>query len=1535
MRFIKFLKSISFVLALCCATQLQAADVDLAAAQNVARSFLNGQVVAGRMKAQSAANLKLVKAEASVAKPAAVDYYIFNTEKSYVVVAGDDKVPEILIYGTEGALDVDNIPPAMQWLLNKYKFQIDGIKAGTRAPIDVPSLANVTPVAPLVTANWDQSAPYNNQCPTSGSRHAVTGCPATSLSMCYYKWKWPKTFPACAAIDGSNSGGLSAAALPEREADWDNIIDEYTGPTNTSYTSAQANAVAWLMRYAGQCIPDYMYGTSASGANDPEIYQGVLNMGYTDAQYKLLTELVESGYSYSNSEQYYTDAQWNEWMLAELHAGRPIEYLAYDISGYSVSGHAFNVFGVDASGKYYVNWGWSGDSNGYCTLHNFTTSTGATGQSGSYVFKYGEAMIIGIEPPAGALGPAISASPDAVTFNGYVNRTYTETLTVKAYNLTENVTATLTGANCYSIDTNSLGTEGGTITVTYAPTTDGETTATLTLSSEGAETVTVPINGTALPQNPTLVVSPENMTFMAGLSATKTLPISITGLFLTGDVTLTLNDANGVFTLAQTTIPLANISETEPVNVDVSFMSAVEGNFSGTVTVASPGAPSVTVNLTGKANDGGTASDPYLNIAKYETIDDAGWDSSIQNLYKYTEDPANGCAWLTVSNYGVNVSANTQKWFNPNTIKNADGTWNATDVFSGSSYYFGSSTARYANWTEDYQDFYVTNCTQVRQLAYNSGSSYPLIMTIYECTENADGTLSVGSTSVDTKQSSVYGAVEVITSKTLDETKIYKVRIYNDYSRLYEIGFQTPLNVPSIKATPDDLTIRTLPGQSATATISVIGKLLTENATITLNDENNVFEVSATSLNVNDVLNGTEFTVTFSSEVEQTYTGTITITSGDLTTTVNLTGVSAQRGNATDDYLNIAKYETINEAGATVTGMQTIYDFVNEGDDGWLVMSTYGAYTAVENQKWISSTTLNSYSTTWAANDIFKGNTFYFGGSGRAVYGSGTMSFNVTNCTQVKVYDSGVSTSGYKATLTIYECTENADGSVTPASTPVDTKVSSVSGVEVITSNELDASKIYMVQVQGGGSYPDLYEVAFKTPLRVIGEPTIVSAEPTATTADVAWTEGENNESWNLRYRPYVEQTAKTWDFEDAAQLNEFTLVDVDGDGHNWTYFNNEGLTTGLMPANSGYGIVYSASYYKETQTILYPDNWLISPVVNLDGKLSFYACGQDADYADEVFGVYVCTGNSTNPEDFVQVGADKTATAEYELYEFDLSEYQGQGRFAIVHHNVNDMFVLKVDDIAIGEVVEEYPWVDVADLDDTNYTITDLTPETTYEVQVQGVDAAGATSKWTASTLFTTLAEEKSLITELYMVGEFNDWNQLENGGRKAFELNDDNIFEMTTDLELVEHDNGEKYVEFKLITPDENAAEGWRWFGGVDEYQNNFFLVTEDLFGNEIELVNGANFRITEEGNYSFYVMTATEAETVLGIKADATVAGIAEPLVMVIVKNTVTGVNDLKANANDNNLWYNIHGMVFKQMPTEPGVYIHNGKKVIIRK
>ena len=494
------MKRILFLLiAVMAAMMVSAADVTPSQAQAAAKAFLNKQVATGQLKASAASNLQLVKAEASVAKPTAVDYYIFNSTKSYVVVAGDDLAPQILMYGEEGSLDLNNIPPALQWLLNKYKYQIDGLKAGTMAPVKLPKYAT-TPVAPLVTANWDQDAPYNNQCPTSGYGHVYTGCPATSLSMCYYKWKWPDTYPACAALSGT--GGVSAPALPEREADWDNIIDEYTGPTNYSYTDEQADAVAWLMRYAGQAIPDYYYSTSGSGADDPEIYQGCLNMGYTDAQYLLLTELQGSGWSYTNGPQQYTDDEWNEFMMNELHNGRPIEYLAYDYSGWQLSGHAFNVFGCNASGQYYVNWGWSGDSNGYCTLHNFTTATGATGQSGSYVFNYGEAMIIGIEPPAGALtDPRIKASPTTLNMYTTLGTPVTETFTVTGYNLVGDIALSISGDNAFSLSTTSIdatqATAGVTVSVTYDPTAIGTHEAAVTLTSTDAPDVTVKVNGNA------------------------------------------------------------------------------------------------------------------------------------------------------------------------------------------------------------------------------------------------------------------------------------------------------------------------------------------------------------------------------------------------------------------------------------------------------------------------------------------------------------------------------------------------------------------------------------------------------------------------------------------------------------------------------------------------------------------------------------------------------------------------------------------------------------------------------------------------------------------------------------------------------------------------------------------------------------------------------------------------------------------------------------------------------------------------------
>ncbi|MBQ6279247.1 MAG: C10 family peptidase [Muribaculaceae bacterium] len=1041
--FKRLTKLLSLALLLCMATQVQAADIDLATAKNVAKSFMAKQVTNGQLKTEAASNLKLVKAEPSVFNPKAVDYYIFNADKSYVVVAGDDQAPEILMYGVRGQVNLDKIPPAMQWLLNKYKFQIDGLKAGTLKPNGYTPKAT-TAVAPLTNANWDQNAPYWNHTPTSGSTHTYTGCPATSLSMCFYIFKWPSTYPALPKV--SVSGGVTAPALSEKAADWANMLDEYTGPTNTTYNSTQAEAVSWLMRYVGQAC-NMQYTTSGSGAYDPDILEACHTFGYTDAQLLTLT----SGYAGSN--QNYTDAQWNEWMLAELHAGRPIEYLASDPSA---GGHAFNVFGCDANGKYYVNWGWSGEDNGYCTLHNFTTGNNSTGQGGgSYTFNYGEAMIIGIAPPAGALGPQITVDPTTLAFEGYVGDTYTKTFTVTGANLEGNITITKQGASNITVSPTSItaanAANGVQVTVTYKPTAASNSNATITLASTNAESVTVNVTGTAEAKVPTITVDPTSLNINANLSSTVTKTINVTGLFLTNNITVTLNDNNNVFSVTPTTITAANAANGVPVTV--SFNSATEGNFTGSITFTSNGAESKTVQLTASAAEGGNASDAYLNIAKYETIGEAGATvSGMSNIYKYTEYSTDACAWLTVCNYG--------------------------------------------------------------------------------------------------------------------------------------------------------------------------------------------------------------------------------------------------------------------------------------------------ALQADANQNWLETTGLKSYTNTWTASDIFLGDDAYFGSNtSYSIYSSGSQTFYVTNCTQAKAFVKGGGYSSSNATLAIYECTLNADGTLTASTTATDTKQGS-SGV--ITSAALDASKIYKVVLTGGGSYPDLLEIGFKTDLDVtLPEiPTNVEADPSATTAKITWTPGENNDGWNLRWREYAQNTGEeevtfSENFENG--LSNWTLINTDGDSYNWQTVDLTSNFSGQFTAKDGSYVAMSRSWISSSVGAVTPDQWLISPqITDLGGTLKYYIMDDGNNY-QENYRIYVSTSGK-NISDFVAVTDDMLSpnSKEWTEVSIDLSSYKGQaGYIAFRHYNCTDKDFMFIDALSLTtNVAAQWNYVNGVT---SPYTIEGLTPNTTYEVQVQG-KYESATTGWTASTIFTTL---------------------------------------------------------------------------------------------------------------------------------------------------------------------------------------------------
>lgn len=836
--------------------------------------------------------------------------------------------------------------------------------------------------------------------------------------------------------------------------------------------------------------------------------------------------------------------------------------------------------------------------------------------------------------------PTINVDKTELAFEGYATRTYTETISVTGINLEGNITVSKSGSNVFSVDktriTQSNGSASAEITVTYAPTTAGTQTGTITLSSNNADDVTISLAGTAEAATPTIIADKESLEFAALLDKEVSQTINVGGRFLTGNVTATLTDPNGVFSVDKNSFETTE----EGVSVSITFNSAEEGTFAGSLLLASAGAASITINLSATAREGGSASDPYLNMAKYSTIDEAGWNTTLVNtLYKYTEYEDDEVAWLTMPVYGGFVGAkyainNTtigsgqpQKWVESNVeTSNYAGTdWSAIDVLLGSGSYFtgttGNGRARAlgtnssTNTSAYTTSFYVTNITAVKLLGLGrSGVSsiYPAYLNVFECDINADGTLTASSTvtkSANSTSTSTSTPFNIMVND-LDASKIYKVVVGQYRGYLYEIGFQTPIEVvktPRLSATPTEIVfdsiyattettktfvvsgkyledevsisvsdeneafsvdkttisidettngaevtvtfhpveagnftgaitlssagaedvVITLSGTAEPATptilvdnqalafsgnvdseqskgVAVSGRFINADVNLTLTDANRVFSVSPTMLSAEAIAAGAEVTITFNASQEGTYTGTLTLSSeGAEPVTIQLSATANDGGTASDPFLNIAKYATIDEAGWNTTYVNNLYKYTeNEEDEvAWLTLPVYGAWVGTyynnHPQKWIESNvadTRNKYAgTTWSNNGELLGSSTYFTSAGaRAMgynsknsYTQETFSFYVSNTTAVKLLGLGQSktNSTYPATLKVYECEVSADGTPTASSTALQSySNSATSGTFTLSAADLDATKVYKIEAATYRSY--LCEIAFQTSLK-------------------------------------------------------------------------------------------------------------------------------------------------------------------------------------------------------------------------------------------------------------------------------------------------------------------------------------------------------------------------------------------------------------------------------------------------------------------
>lgn len=140
------------------------------------------------------------------------------------------------------------------------------------------------------------------------------------------------------------------------------------------------------------------------------------------------------------------------------------------------------------------------------------------------------------------------------------------------------------------------------------------------------------------PAAPRMIVSPStlNMECYAGENTTATFTVA--GLDLTGDITLTVNDANNVFTTDVATIALADASSK---TITVTYAPEAVGTHEATITLSSAGAEDVTVTLKGTATK--------APVVKYDPVMQPATDINLNSFRAvWTDQTAEGVASYTL-----------------------------------------------------------------------------------------------------------------------------------------------------------------------------------------------------------------------------------------------------------------------------------------------------------------------------------------------------------------------------------------------------------------------------------------------------------------------------------------------------------------------------------------------------------------------------------------------------------------------------------------------------------------------------------------------------------------------------------------------------------------------------------------------------------------------------------------------------------------------------------------------------------------------
>lgn len=286
-------------------------------------------------------------------------FYVFNDAKGgFVIAGGDDSIPAVIGYSTSECLDITDIPANMRSWLDMWQRIVtanrtNGAPAYQAAPRTKGGMEKV-----LETAQWNQSAPFNELCPEIDNEHCLTGCTATATAIVMRYHMHPKAGTGKLAGYTYTKDKVSHTVTGVdlgHEYGWDMMPLNNPG----SWTAAQKTQVATLLRDVGIMLKSE-YGTEETSAYISDVAGGLSTyFGYDKA-------------ARTDYRKFYADAAaWTARIEQEIDEVGPVLY-----SGYTEeSGHAFVVDGYDGQGYLHINWGWGGKQNDFFIVPDFQEYT--------------------------------------------------------------------------------------------------------------------------------------------------------------------------------------------------------------------------------------------------------------------------------------------------------------------------------------------------------------------------------------------------------------------------------------------------------------------------------------------------------------------------------------------------------------------------------------------------------------------------------------------------------------------------------------------------------------------------------------------------------------------------------------------------------------------------------------------------------------------------------------------------------------------------------------------------------------------------------------------------------------------------------------------------------------------------------------------------------------------------------------------------------------------------------------------------------